>query len=436
MIGDYPLLILNINSRDPNICSSEFRWEIDMRYKSIFLAVGLSLNLSVNARAATIWVLAPVSDHLARLQAPVQAQHADPREEQLREQALHLTRNERRRIQRDLQDLDHDPGYTDGYFGRRTLAAVSKWQRDNGYWPTGYFSARQLREMRQDADAVRRGTTEHRTAADHACWIETRAEQGQIRGMRRYLERYPNGIFSAYARQQIREADNRLFRKEREFWADAQRLDTRRDYRSYLDRYPRGRFVSQARRRINELNIERRREVQSDHLDAWSDARQTDTIEAYEAYLRIYPNSRHASDARKRLKKLRKKKTGGVSEADMAAWRQAQIVDSIRGYEAYIQQFPDGDFVRDAKAHLAELRRSRPNPDDNLSAFEKQYLAAPGAISRLQQWLLQAGYGTGPSTGLMNEQTRDAIRRLQGKHGREMTGYIDQWTAQKLMERP
>ena len=57
------------------------------------------------------------------------------------ENALGLTRADRRLIQSSLAAQGFDPGPADGVFGRRTRAAISQWQAARGEEPTGYLNA-------------------------------------------------------------------------------------------------------------------------------------------------------------------------------------------------------------------------------------------------------------------------------------------------------
>ena len=70
------------------------------------------------------------------------------------EQALDLDRDQRREIQRDLSLLDYNTRGIDGIFGRGTRAAISSWQRAQGFDATGYLTRDQI--TRLDAQAERR----------------------------------------------------------------------------------------------------------------------------------------------------------------------------------------------------------------------------------------------------------------------------------------
>src|SRR6056297_402018 len=179
------------------------------------------------------------------------------------EAALGLSRADRQQIQRDLTILDFDTRGIDGIFGRGTRAAISAWQDAARYEVTGFLTGAQIRDLRQAAalrsaeleeEDRRRREAEER--ADRAFWQAT-GQGASESGMRTYLERFPDGLFSdlAQARLDDIEAARRAEAEgqERADWDAVRAADTANAYRQYLAGYPDGLFVDIARARITEL---------------------------------------------------------------------------------------------------------------------------------------------------------------------------------------
>lgn len=76
-----------------------------------------------------------------RQPAPTQAQRS--------EQALQLSRAERRDVQRGLSSEGFYRSSIDGLFGRGTRGAISAWQRANGFSATGFLNADQARRLQR-----------------------------------------------------------------------------------------------------------------------------------------------------------------------------------------------------------------------------------------------------------------------------------------------
>lgn len=158
------------------------------------------------------------------------------------EERLGLNSNQRKQIQRDLTALGYDTRGIDGVFGGGTRNALADWQRRKGLSVSGYITADQIVLLREQADEARVINDEN----DRRYWALTGAD-GSERGLGRYLERYPNGLFANRARAELARlnADS-----DEEAWAQAVRIDTPESYRQYLEDFPNGDYKNIARSRI------------------------------------------------------------------------------------------------------------------------------------------------------------------------------------------
>lgn len=201
---------------------------------------------AADARAA----LATLDDPVARASAA--------------EQALGLSREQRRQIQRDLSVLGINPRGIDGLFGQGSRTAIATWQRQNGKPATGFITAEQMTTLAGQA-ARRAAELETEAAArkveqdrqDRLYWDQTGAE-GDEAGLRAYLKRYPDGIFAELAQERLsvfeegRRAEAAA--ADRAAWDRAARLNTLKSYQDYLAAHPKGAFTEEARRKIAELS--------------------------------------------------------------------------------------------------------------------------------------------------------------------------------------
>jgi hypothetical protein len=74
-------------------------------------------------------------------------------------------------------------------------------------------------------------------------------------------------------------------------WQKARETNTTDSYEQFLKKYPTGEFTSQAQARVKELYEER----------DWQKARDLDTPEAYQAFLKQYPEGKWTEEARIRV---------------------------------------------------------------------------------------------------------------------------------------
>ncbi|MEY4696835.1 MAG: hypothetical protein RIT14_1263 [Pseudomonadota bacterium] len=176
------------------------------------------------------------------------------------EDALALSRDDRRAIQRALALVGHDPGGIDGLFGKGSRTAIAGWQKKDRYETTAYLTREQIVRLTEQAEdraaaleaeaAARQATLDR---ADRDFWQQTGAE-GDEAGLRAYLQRYPDGIFAevaterlarfeAAARDQAETADSAA-------WDLARRDESLAGYQDYLDAFPDGAFADEAKARM------------------------------------------------------------------------------------------------------------------------------------------------------------------------------------------
>ncbi len=189
---------------------------------------------------------------------------AEPgREARLAEQALALTRDDRRAVQRALSLLGFDPRGIDGLFGAGSRTAIAAWQKANAQTPTTYLTREQVvavldqadrRAAELEAEADLRKAEQQRQ--DQLYWNQTGAA-GDEAGLRSYLKRFPDGIFAEVAGVRLAAIEAELgaqaAAQERAVWDVAETADTVEGYRDYLAAFPEGAFAAEATARIDTL---------------------------------------------------------------------------------------------------------------------------------------------------------------------------------------
>jgi peptidoglycan hydrolase-like protein with peptidoglycan-binding domain len=206
----------------------------------------------------------PAGRHAGQAEALIAEIISEPnRAARLAEDALSLSRDQRREVQRSLSLLGYNTRGIDGIFGPGSRGAVTNWQQQNGYSQTSYLTAEQIsrlgaqasrRAAELEAEAERKRLEEARL--DRTYWDETGAK-GDEPGYRAYLGRYPDGIFAEVAADRLAliEEDKRRAAEaeDRAAWDTARVADTLLGYQDYLRSYPSGVFKAEADARIAAL---------------------------------------------------------------------------------------------------------------------------------------------------------------------------------------
>ena len=92
----------------------------------------------------------------------------------------------------------------------------------------------------------------------------------------------------------------------------------------------------------------------------WQKARETNTPEAYEQFLKNYPSGEFAAQAQARAKEL-------DEERD---WQKARDADTLEAYQAFLKQYPEGKWTEEARIRV-----------ENLTLAQTPAGAAPGATA-------------------------------------------------------
>lgn len=276
-------------------------------------------------------------DEIARIKAaPALRAEAD-------EQALGLSRDARREIQRSLTLLDYDPKGIDGIFGRGSRAAITKFQSVNGLETTGFVTSAMMTQL--SAQAERRSAE-----------LEAEAEQ--------------------------RRAE--VERQDRAYWQSTGALGDEVGLRSYLERYPDGVFA----------------EIATVRLAPFEDARRA-----------------------------------AAAGQDRADWDAAVSVGNAAAYQGYLQSNPEGAFVAQANARLAELEFETRNAAALEAARRNEERLGLTRNTRqlVEDRLMRLGLKPGPIDGVFDEKTRRSIRRYQDARKLQKTGYLNQATVVRLL---
>ena len=182
------------------------------------------------------------------------------RTERKAEESLGLNRDQRRQIQRHLTVLEYNPRGIDGIFGRGTRAAVKAFQQKNGFPQSTYLNPQQIerlalqaerRTAELEAEAERRRLAAERQ--DRAYWDATGAV-GDEAGLRTYLKKYPDGLFSDAATEKLRVIEESMRAqaeaRDRAAWDQAVAGNSAQTYQLYLNAFPKGSFADAAKDRL------------------------------------------------------------------------------------------------------------------------------------------------------------------------------------------
>lgn len=308
-----------------------------------------------------------------------------------------------------------------------------------------------------------------------AYWSAVR-DIGTPEALQAYINRYPNGLFTADARSQItaRVQDRETRLKEAEA-ALALNRDKRRSIQrdlsllgynprgidgvfgpatrravsawqadqnlephGYLDRDQLALMQEFALRRAAELEEEaRRRRAIEDARDRafWQETGARNTEPGYRSYLKEFPDGVFASLARERLDEIEAERRAEMDARERNAWDIASDANTIGSYQQFLADFPNGVFAEAAQSRIAELNNEETEEDARRKYLGTENAVAGNGAARLliESRLSNLGLKPGKVDGDFTRDTRRALRRFQKARNLTVTGYVDQATMVQLL---
>jgi peptidoglycan hydrolase-like protein with peptidoglycan-binding domain len=328
------------------------------------------------AQAAAVPVATPVHKTTAEKAAVTEA-------------SLNLSRAERRSIQADLLVLGHNPNGVDGVFGRGARTAIAQWQRRESLPATGFLTADQVPVLAADANSVR---------AQRDRDVEREAQ-----------------------------LDNDVANSQEDTdWGRAQQINTVAGYRRYMRTYPNGLFLRDARRAI--AAIERQEED-----DLWHDVERQNTASGYDEYLEIYPNGHYAKTAQRRLQDRFSAVADDEPEiydepaAYETAWGRVRSQDSYEAYRDYLKKYPNSPYAKEAR------NRRDARYEQHLIRVEEKLRMGPKDWLSIEQRLASIGYSVGKINGKPGRGLRRAIKKYRKRVRLPVHSYVDRAFVKQLL---
>lgn len=313
------------------------------------------------------------------------------------------------------QDADAliEEGYWAAVQDLGTSEAVESYLRR---YPRGAFKA--------EADALLSDIRERPQREAEAAEAALRLDRNTRRAIQRalvllgYDTRGIDGIFGRGTRNGIRnwQGDNNLFAS------------------GYLDRPQLAMLNAQAEDRRAELEEEaeeRARLEAAREGTIWRRTERADTPEAYRSYLERYPDGLYVEDAQRRLRQFERQARREARAEERLFWDEVRQNGSAESYRLYLERYPNGSFVGEAQAALAELEAQVDTA--RLTEIENQVLGNPVIRLLAERRLAELGLDPGRVDGQFDENTRRAVRRFQRARDIEVTGYVDQATAVRML---
>lgn len=290
-----------------------------------------------------------------------------------------------------------------------------------------------------------------RRATDIAAW-ESALEADTPAAYRRYLERFPRGLYAQEARAELERLTNTPERVEEALGLTrAQRVRIQRELsdlgydtrgidgifgpgtRSAIRAWQRDNGLAETAfltagqiARLAEQAERRQAERERADRDYWNRTGAQGDEQGLRAYLERYPDGLYAETAQARLERIERARAEERAARDDAAWRRARETDTPAAYRDYLDEYPEGRHAEEARTRLDELAGPGRDAIEAARAAESRLGLNPVTRSMIERRLDALELNPGPVDGAFDARTREAIRRYQQSRGLPPTGYLDQ----------
>jgi hypothetical protein len=209
-------------------------------------------------------------------------------------------------------------------------------------------------------------------------------------------------------------------------WAEAERAGTREAWRRYLEAYPDGLRAEKARQAIAAIEAaeaaEARRRAE---VAAWAAAEKSASRKGWQRYLEAYPNSERAAEARQAIAAIDAAEARRLAElearrrAEVAAWAAAEESASREGWQRYLEAHPDGGRVAEARQAIAALEAAEASRRAELEARRRAEQAAWAAAEKSASREGWRRYLEAHSDGERAAEARQAIAAIEAAEAAE-----------------
>ena len=159
-----------------------------------------------------------------------------------------------------------------------------------------------------------------------------------------YMRMHPDGPNVVMAQRRIEE----LTAIEAQSWMTAKKIDTEEGYEGFLSKYPWGVHSAEADGRRAVLAAPR---LAAQERSEWEQAKAQDSIERFEVFIRDWPRGAHFVDARGRLDVLWK--------TDQGAFVRAKRSGSPVELDEFLRAYPRSKYAADARIERSPARPAR-----------------------------------------------------------------------------
>ena len=177
-----------------------------------------------------------------------------------------------------------------------------------------------------------------------------------------YIKQFSQGKYIALAKEKYQQyLANENEQKDETKWSVILHSTNYQDFESYLSDFPTGKYRTQAK-----LLAERYKKVFELEERAWRLIENSTNPSDFEKFLQLYASGFYSENAKDKLKASQallikaqelKAKEQALKAEDEELWKQTKTIWTLANLQKYLDKFPTGLHLQEAKAGIEELKR-------------------------------------------------------------------------------
>ncbi len=256
-----------------------------------------------------------------------------------------VSRFEKKAIQFIFQDKIKEEISINDARKNKTIAGYKKYISD---FPNGKY----LQEANEGITYLTSQMDESMILADETAYNKAK-EEAKVVAFEEYKLQFPKGIYVNEANEQIKI----IKQLDKDAYELAVKENTIQAFELYIKRNKDGQYIGDANKEINRIKAEI--ELRKKDNEAYEIAKKENTIEAYKAYLETFPKAYNAKEANAKIKEIEEENYRRWVANEEPTWQKAVKTEKISDYEKYIDTYPRGKYISEAKSMYSVLDKEQ-----------------------------------------------------------------------------
>jgi len=180
-------------------------------------------------------------------------------------------------------------------------------------------------------------------AQENLAWLQTKQENTTA-AYNKFKQEYPQS-------NKLNDAENEIQKLQLD---STLALNNTQSLRAYIQQYPQGNYTEKTKIKLDVLVQDsiKNAKLYAQDKAAYDKAKRKNTESAYQTYINNYPQGQYLKEAKQQIVYLNNEE---LRKADDYAWKKAKRTGTKESYQTYINNYPQGQYLSQAKTAIKNI---------------------------------------------------------------------------------